>query len=116
MMKKKLKLSISGDSKKTISSIEKAKSKSKNTVFIEKKHSKFNPNKPFVRNNFQNNRNSTSNFTIKKTNYCFGAGDTRGAPNGVGVFGIKLLPFLPFFGLPPLIRNFGKISFKSFGY
>ena len=65
MEKKKLKLSLTGSSKKTISSIEQAKSKSKNTVFIEKKHSKFNPNKPFVRNNFQNNRNSTSNFTIK---------------------------------------------------
>ncbi len=69
MEKKKLKLSLTGSSKKTISSIEQAKSKSKNTVFIEKKHSKFNPNKPFVRNNFQNNRNSTSNFTIKKTNF-----------------------------------------------
>ena len=39
--KKKLKLSISGSSKKTFSSIEQAKSKSKNTVVIEKKNSKF---------------------------------------------------------------------------
>ena len=39
--KKKLKLSISGTSKKTISSIEKAKSQSKNTVLIEKKSSRF---------------------------------------------------------------------------
>lgn len=37
MEKKKLKLSISGSSKKTISSIEQAKSQSKNTVVIEKK-------------------------------------------------------------------------------
>ena len=37
MEKKKLKLSISGSSKKTINSIEQAKSQSKNTVFIEKK-------------------------------------------------------------------------------
>ena len=37
MEKKKLKLSISGDSKKTINSIEQAKSQSKNTVVIEKK-------------------------------------------------------------------------------
>ena len=41
MEKKKLKLSISGSSKKTFSSIEEAKSKSKNTVVIEKKSSKF---------------------------------------------------------------------------
>ncbi len=37
MEKKKLKLSISGSSKKTINSIEQAKSQSKNTVVIEKK-------------------------------------------------------------------------------
>ncbi len=37
MEKKKLKLSISGNSKKTINSIEQAKSQSKNTVVIEKK-------------------------------------------------------------------------------
>ena len=37
MEKKKLKLSISGASKKTISSIEQAKSHSKNTVVIEKR-------------------------------------------------------------------------------
>jgi hypothetical protein len=40
MEKKKLKLSISSSSKKTFKSIEQAKSKSKNTVFIEKKSSK----------------------------------------------------------------------------
>ena len=39
MEKKKLKLSISGTSKKTFISIEQAKSKSKNTVVIEKKNS-----------------------------------------------------------------------------
>ena len=37
MEKKKLKLSVSGTSKKTLSSIEQAKSKSKNAVVIEKK-------------------------------------------------------------------------------
>ena len=37
MEKKKLKLSISGSTNKTINSIEKAKNKSKNTVVIEKK-------------------------------------------------------------------------------
>ena len=45
MEKKKLKLSISGSSKKTFSSIEQAKTQSKNTVVIEKKSSKF-PGKP----------------------------------------------------------------------
>ena len=40
MEKKKLKLSISGSSQKTFSSIEQAKSKSKNTVVIEKKNFK----------------------------------------------------------------------------
>ena len=37
MEKKKLKLSISGSSKKTFNSIEQAKSQSRNTVVIEKK-------------------------------------------------------------------------------
>ncbi len=41
MEKKKLKLSISGASKKTINSIEQAKSQSKNTVVIEKRSSRF---------------------------------------------------------------------------
>jgi len=37
MEKKKLKLSITGSSKKTLSSIEQAKTQSKNAVFIERK-------------------------------------------------------------------------------
>ena len=41
MEKKKLKLSISGASKKTINSIEQAKSQSKNTVVIEKRPPRF---------------------------------------------------------------------------
>ena len=41
MEKKKLKLSISGASKKTINSIEQAKSQSKNTVVIEKRSPRF---------------------------------------------------------------------------
>ena len=41
MEKKKLKLSISGSTNKTINSIEKAKNKSKNTVVIEKKSKRF---------------------------------------------------------------------------
>ena len=46
--KKKLKLSISGSSKKTFSSIEEAKSKSKNTVVIEKKAQSFQENLNFL--------------------------------------------------------------------
>ena len=41
MEKKKLKLSISGSSNKTINSIEQAKTQSKNTVVIEKKPKRF---------------------------------------------------------------------------
>ena len=41
MEKKKLKLSISGNTNKTISSIEQAKNQPKNTVVIEKKSKKF---------------------------------------------------------------------------
>ncbi len=54
MEKKKLKLSISGSSKKTISSIEQAKTQSKNSVLIEKKSGKYsgksNYSKPFKQN------------------------------------------------------------------
>ncbi len=85
MEKKKLKLSVSATSKKTFSSIEKAKSNSKNTVVIEKKNSKFQgksnfsrktlPNDTFVINksttlkNFNNNRPITppnSDFEKRK--------------------------------------------------
>ena len=47
MEKKKLKLSVSGSSKKTFNSIEQAKSKSKNTVVIEKKIINFQENHNF---------------------------------------------------------------------
>ncbi len=63
MEKKKLKLSISGSSKKTFNSIEQAKSKSKNTVVIEKKSSKFQGKSQFSRpnnNSFATNRNISS--------------------------------------------------------
>ena len=60
MEKKKLKLSITGTSKKTINSIEQAKSHPKNSVVIEKRAGKF-PRKP----NFNNNKN---NFTHKNIN------------------------------------------------
>ncbi len=63
MEKKKLKLSIKGSSQKTFSSIEQAKSKSKNTVVIEKKSSKFQGKSQFSRTNnssFVPNRNISS--------------------------------------------------------
>ena len=63
MEKKKLKLSIKGSSQKTYSSIEQAKSKSKNTVVIEKKSSKFQGKSQFSRTNnssFAPNRNISS--------------------------------------------------------
>ena len=69
MEKKKLKLSISGDSKKTISSIEKAKSKSKNTVVIDRKSGKNNLTKPFVRSNYQTGRPNNPIKNNRKTNF-----------------------------------------------
>ena len=63
MEKKKLKLSITGSSQKTFSSIEQAKSKSKNTVVIEKKSSKFQGKSQFSRpsnNSFAPSRNISS--------------------------------------------------------
>ncbi len=66
MEKKKLKLSISGSSKKTFSSIEEAKSKSKNTVVIEKKNTKFAGKPQFLRQS--NNNFRTSNNIPSKPN------------------------------------------------
>ena len=67
MEKKKLKLSISGTSKKTISSIEKAKSQSKNTVLIEKKSSRFGNKKTASRLTRPNDKfKSKTSFVAKK--------------------------------------------------
>ena len=63
MEKKKLKLSISGSTKKTFSSIEQAKSQSKNTVVIEKKNTKFQGKSQFSKQNSEFNRTSKSYFT-----------------------------------------------------
>ena len=70
MEKKKLKLSISGSSKKTINSIEQAKAKSKNTVVIEKKPAKF-PGKPqFTRPSERNDKlRSKTSLPPKKINF-----------------------------------------------
>ena len=64
MEKKKLKLSISGSSKKTINNIEKARFKSKNSVIIEKPSGR-NHQKPF--RNFNSKISAKPNFTSKKT-------------------------------------------------
>ena len=64
MEKKKLKLSISGSSKKTFSSIEQAKTQSKNTVVIEKKSSKFPGKSQFSRQNINHDKSrSNPNFS-----------------------------------------------------
>ena len=68
MEKKKLKLSITGTSKKTINSIEQAKSQSKNSVIIEKKAGKISRKQNFhkaTKQNF-NFRVNTSNIENKR--------------------------------------------------
>ena len=65
MEKKKLKLSISGSSKKTFNSIEQAKSQSRNTVVIEKKGSRFGNKPNYPRPNQNKNANVKSGFVPK---------------------------------------------------
>ncbi len=69
MEKKKLKLSISGDSKKTINSIEQAKSQSKNTVVIEKRPPRFGNKSSFSKGNKNIGKKADTNFIVKQTNY-----------------------------------------------
>ena len=64
MEKKKLKLSISGSSKKTINNIELAKSHSKNSVVIERKSSRFGQ-----KSSFSKNSNQRNTFSKPKTNF-----------------------------------------------
>ncbi len=67
MEKKKLKLSISGSSKKTIKSIEQAKAQSKNTVIIEKKPQRFLNKNQFSKPKLNNeNYKKESSFQTKK--------------------------------------------------
>ena len=70
MEKKKLKLTISGSTKKTINSIEQAKNQSKNTVVIEKKSKRFlgksQTSRPISTNNKLKNKSS---FIEKPHNY-----------------------------------------------
>ena len=70
MEKKKLKLSISGSTNKTISSIEQAKSKSKNTVVIEKKSKRFLGKSNTSRQNLKSDKlYNKSSFLQKKPNF-----------------------------------------------
>ncbi len=70
MEKKKLKLSISGNSKKTINSIEQAKTQSKNTVVIEKKSTRFIGKTQFSRSiSVNDNSKNKSKFSTKKSNF-----------------------------------------------
>ena len=69
MEKKKLKLSISGASKKTINSIEQAKSQSKNTVVIEKRSLRFGSKPNFSRGNKTQENKTQNTFIPKKTNF-----------------------------------------------
>tara|TARA_Y100001970_G_scaffold253741_1_gene328767 strand:- start:910 stop:3129 length:2220 start_codon:yes stop_codon:yes gene_type:complete len=71
MDKKKLKLSISGNAKKTITNIEQAKSNSKNTVII-KNNKSFQKKKFFKSNSSRDSFNKPgSNILIKKTSASF---------------------------------------------
>ena len=67
MEKKKLKLSVSGASKKTINSIEQAKSHSKNTVVIEKRSPRFGGKQNFSRVARSAENKPQSTFAQKKT-------------------------------------------------
>jgi len=69
MEKKKLKLSISGASKKTINSIEQAKSQSRNTVVIEKKSPRFGGKSNFSRGSKPTENKSQNNFIPKRLNF-----------------------------------------------
>jgi len=69
MEKKKLKLSISGSSKKTIKSIEQAKSKSKNTVIIEKRSTRFSGKSQFSKQNTNNEYLKTKPSFVTKKNF-----------------------------------------------
>ena len=69
MEKKKLKLSISGASKKTINSIEQAKSQSKNTVVIEKRSPRFGGKPSFSRGVKLTDNKPQNTFIPKRTNF-----------------------------------------------
>ena len=63
MEKKKTKLTLSGNLKKSISNIEKAKNLGKNSVFIEKKLNKFSPKKSYNNNTKFSSKPKSPNFS-----------------------------------------------------
>ena len=69
MEKKKIKLKLSGNLKKSISNIERAKSQGKNSVVIEKKNFKFPNKRPsnFNRQDFNSRKNNT--VKVKNSNF-----------------------------------------------
>ena len=69
MEKKKLKLSISGTSKKAINSIEQARSQPKNTVVIEKRPQRFGGKPNSFRGAKPTDNKPQGNFIPKKTNF-----------------------------------------------
>ena len=69
MEKKKLKLSISGSNNKTISSIEQAKNKSKNTVVIEKKSKRFFGKTQNLKPNLTNDERETEAYNLEDVYY-----------------------------------------------
>ena len=70
MEKKKLKLSISGNTNKTISSIEQAKNQPKNTVVIEKKSKRFLGKSNISKNISVSDKSiNKSSFVQRKPNY-----------------------------------------------
>ena len=73
MEKKKLKLSITGKSKKAIDNIELAKSHGKNSVIIEKKNTKFGSKPSFNKTNFNRTsfNKSKSNISFKESTLIF---------------------------------------------
>jgi len=64
MEKKKTKLTLSGNLKKSISNIERAKSHGKNAVVIEKKNNKFSNKRTF-----NTSLKSSPNFRIDRSEY-----------------------------------------------
>ena len=83
MEKKKLKLTISGSSKKTINNIEIAKSQGKNSVIIEKKTDRFGSKSSFSKNN-----NQRTSFKSRSS----------------------FVPKAPVFSKPPLINDFENFN------
>ena len=69
MEKKKLKLSISGKTKKTFNSIEQARSQAKNTVLIEKKTGRIHKKQPFQKFNKPSTTTKKPIINLEKKNF-----------------------------------------------